>query len=83
MASSPELSLDTKWGGAKSFFSRKGLFLLKMAGTRDAFISSFGAIHEVKLRGESFIIDIGHMVAFTEWLEYNVKKSWRPQINNI
>jgi len=74
IASTPELNLDTKWGGAKSFFSREGLFLLKMAGTGDAFISSFGAIHEVKLRGESFIIDTGHMVAFTEGLEYNVKR---------
>lgn len=74
IASSPELSLDTKWGGAKSFFSREGLFLLKMAGTGDAFISSFGAIHEVKLKGETFIIDTGHMVAFTEGLDYSVKR---------
>ncbi len=74
MASSPELSLDTKWGGAKSFFSREGFFLLKMSGTGDAFISSFGAIHEVKLKNESFTIDTGHMVAFTEGLDYSVKK---------
>lgn len=74
MASTPELTLDTKWGGAKSFFSREGLFLLKMTGIGDAFISSFGAIHEVKLKGESFTIDTGHMVAFTEGLDYNVKR---------
>jgi uncharacterized protein (AIM24 family) len=30
--------------------------------------------YEVKLRGESFTIDTGHMVAFTEGLEYNVKR---------
>jgi len=74
IASSPDLSLDTKWGGAKSFFSREGLFLLKMTGAGDAFISSFGAIHEIELKGESFTIDTGHMVAFTEGLEYNVKR---------
>ncbi len=74
MASTPELTLDTKWGGAKAFFSREGLFLLKMTGIGDAFISSFGAIHEVKLKGETFTIDTGHMVAFTEGLEYNVKR---------
>jgi uncharacterized protein (TIGR00266 family) len=74
MASSPQLSLDTKWGGAKSFFSSEGLFLLKMAGTGDAFISSFGAIHEVKMKGEPFTIDTGHMVAFTEGLDYSVKR---------
>ena len=74
IASSPELSLDTKWGGAKSFFSREGLFLLKMSGTGDAFISSFGAIHEIELKDESFTIDTGHMVAFTEGLDYSVKR---------
>jgi uncharacterized protein (TIGR00266 family) len=74
MASTPELTLDTKWGGAKGFFSREGLFLLKMTGIGDAFISSFGAIHEVKLKGETFTIDTGHMVAFTEGLDYNVKR---------
>lgn len=74
MASTPELTLDTKWGGAKGFFSREGLFLLKMTGIGDAFISSFGAIHEVKLKGETFTIDTGHMVAFTEGLDYKVKR---------
>lgn len=74
MASTPELTLDTKWGGAKAFFSREGLFLLKMTGIGDAFISSFGAIHEVRLKGETFTIDTGHMVAFTEGLDYSVKR---------
>lgn len=74
MASTRELTLDTKWGGAKGFFSREGLFLLKMTGIGDAFISSFGAIHEVKLKGETFTIDTGHMVAFTEGLDYKVKR---------
>ncbi len=74
IASSPELSLDTKWGGAKSFFSHEGFFLLKMSGIGDAFISSFGAIHEVELKGDTFTIDTGHMVAFTEGLDYSVKR---------
>lgn len=74
IASTPELSLDTKWGGSKSFFSREGLFLLKMAGHGDAYISSFGAIHEVEMKGERFTIDTGHMVAFTEGLDYKVKR---------
>lgn len=74
IASSPELSLDTRWGGARSFFSREGFFLLKMSGKGDAYISSFGAIHEVRLNNESFTIDTGHMVAFTEGLDYNVKR---------
>lgn len=29
LAATPEINIDTKWGGAKTFFSREGLFLLK------------------------------------------------------
>jgi len=74
LASSPGLRVDTKWGGARSFFSREGLFLLKISGRGDAFISSFGAIHRVELQGECITIDTGHMVAFTEGLDYQVER---------
>ncbi|MEM2924829.1 MAG: TIGR00266 family protein [Methanocellales archaeon] len=74
IASSPEIEIETRWGGAKSFFSREGLFLLKMKGTGDVFLSSFGAIHVKELKNERFTIDTGHMVAFTEGLDYSVKR---------
>jgi len=32
LASSPSIELDTKWGGARTFFSREGLFVLKATG---------------------------------------------------
>jgi len=75
IASSPQVQIDTKWGGAKTFFSGEGLFLLKIAGTGKVFISSFGAIHEVDLSaGQKYIVDTGHMVAFAETVQYNVKR---------
>jgi uncharacterized protein (TIGR00266 family) len=75
IASSPEIQVDTKWGGAKTFFSREGLFLLKMTGTGNAFLSSYGAIHEIELEaGQKYIVDTGHMVAFEEAVGYNVKR---------
>ena len=33
LAASPEIDIDTSWGGAKTFFSREGLFLLRCSGT--------------------------------------------------
>jgi uncharacterized protein (TIGR00266 family) len=75
IASSPQIQVDTKWGGAKTFFSREGLFLLKMTGTGNVFLSSYGAIHEIDLTvGQKYIVDTGHMVAFDEAVEYNVKR---------
>ncbi len=75
IASSPDIQVDTKWGGAKTFFSREGLFLLKMSGTGNVFLSSYGAIHEIDLEaGQKYIVDTGHMVAFAEGVGYSVKR---------
>lgn len=75
IASSPEVQVDTKWGGAKTFFSKEGFFLLKLSGTGKVFISSYGAIHELELGpGQKYIVDTGHMVSFAEGVDYKVKK---------
>ncbi len=75
LAASPEITIDTKWGGAKTFFSSEGLFLLKMTGTGKLFLSSYGAIHEVDLAaGQKYVVDTGHMVAFDESVGYKVKR---------
>ena len=75
IASSPEIEVDTKWGGAKTFFSREGLFLLKISGAGNAFLSSYGAIHEIDLQaGQQYTVDTGHMVAFAEGVGYSVRR---------
>lgn len=75
IASSPEIQVDTKWGGAKTFFSREGLFLLKINGIGKVFLSSYGAIHEIDLEtGQKYVVDTGHMVAFAEGIGYSVKR---------
>lgn len=77
LASYGDIDIDTKWGGgAKTFFGREGLFLLKMSGRGGiVFLSSFGgAIYKKELHNERFIIDTGHMVAFSEGLDFNVKR---------
>ena len=75
LASSPQLTVDTKWAGARGFFAKEGLFLLKVSGRGHLFISSYGAIHEVQLAaGESYTLDNGHMVAFDESVSYNVRR---------
>lgn len=75
IASSNEINVNTKWGGAKTFFSKEGLFLLKISGTGNLFISSFGAIHEIELEeGQKYTVDTGHMVAFEEGVNYTVKR---------
>src|SRR6266850_3761597 len=45
LAGDASLTVDTKWGGAKTFFSGEGLFVLLVQGQGLLLVSSFGAIH--------------------------------------
>ena len=74
VCSATTVNLDTSWGGAKGFFGGPGLIMLKANGTGDLFVNSFGAIFEKKLENDRFIVDTGHIVAFTDGLTYNIKK---------
>ena len=74
IASTPGVEVDTKWGGAKGFFSGEGFFLLKCTGQGDLFVSSYGAIHPVELAaGQTYVVDTGHIVAFEGTMSYTVR----------
>jgi uncharacterized protein (TIGR00266 family) len=68
-----ELVLDTKWGGVRSFFGGVGFFLLRLTGPGTVFFGSYGALHQVAVGTEGYTADTGHIVAFTEGLEYRVR----------
>ena len=83
LASEATVTVDTKWGGAKTFFSGEGLFLLRCSGSGDMLVSSYGAIFEMDLpAGESYKVDTGHIVAFEEGIGYQVNKvgGWKSTI---
>ncbi|MSP26495.1 MAG: TIGR00266 family protein [Myxococcales bacterium] len=75
LASTPGIQLDTKWQGAKGFFSG-GLFLLRAFGEGRLWFSTYGAIHAVDLgqQYQGYICDNTHMVAFTQGLSYSINK---------
>lgn len=70
----PSVSLDTKWGGAKGFFSGASLFLLKCDGFGPLFFSSYGGIHAIDIGPAGYICDTGHIVGFTSGLQYQISK---------
>ena len=75
LASSEGVEVDTKWGGAKTFFAREGLFMLRCQGQGDLVMASYGAMHEIQLaEGESTTVDTGHLVAFTEGMQFDVRR---------
>ena len=73
VAATKDITLDTKWGGAKGFFSGVGMFLLKATGPGTVFVASYGAIHPKKCEGE-YIVDTDHIVAFEESVTYTISK---------
>jgi uncharacterized protein (TIGR00266 family) len=74
VASENGIEVDTKWGGAKTFFASEGLIMLRISGQGEAILSSYGAIHELDLAaGERYTVDTGHLVAFTENMGFNVR----------
>jgi uncharacterized protein (TIGR00266 family) len=83
LASEVGVDIDTKWGGAKTFFSGEGLFLLRCTGSGDMLVSSYGAITDRTLGpGEVYKIDTGHIVAFEEGIGYEVNKvgGWKSTL---
>jgi uncharacterized protein (TIGR00266 family) len=70
------LNVDTRWGGAKSFFGGEGLFVLQVSGTGVLLVSSFGAIHRKRLEpGERYVVDTGHLVAWEGTTQYTLRKA--------
>jgi len=76
LAGDTSLVVDTKFGGAKSFFGGEGLFVLNVSGSGLLLVSSFGSIRRKMLQpGEQYVIDTGHLVAWEGHLQYNIRKA--------
>jgi uncharacterized protein (TIGR00266 family) len=83
LASPTSIEIDSKWGGAKTFFSKEGLFMLRCVGSGELVVSSYGAIHAVDLQpGQSYTVDTGHMVGWEAGVSYTVRKvgNWKSTL---
>jgi uncharacterized protein (TIGR00266 family) len=75
LASATSVSLDTAFGGGRTFFGGEGFFLLELSGTGETLLSSYGAIDERQLEdGETFVVDTGHVVAFDGTASFDVDR---------
>ncbi len=83
LASSTGIEIDTTWQGlGKAFFSGESMFWVKCSGTGDLLINSFGAIHEIDVRGEH-VVDTGHIVAFEDTLQFDIGKAGSSWIGSF
>jgi uncharacterized protein (TIGR00266 family) len=72
LASSPVLDVAAEFQGFKGFFSGEKLFMVRCTGTGDLWFNTFGAMVEIDVTGD-YVVDTGHIVAFTEGLSYTVR----------
>jgi uncharacterized protein (TIGR00266 family) len=83
LACDTNITVESKWGGAKTFFGGEGLFMLKCSGTGTLVVCSYGAIHQVEIpAGQSYVVDTGHIVGFNAHMNYTVRKvaGWKSTL---
>jgi uncharacterized protein (TIGR00266 family) len=71
--------IDTQFQGFKGFFTGESLFFLSATGYGPVLLNAFGAVDVMDLDGE-VIVDTGHLVAFTQGIQYSVEKASRGWI---
>jgi uncharacterized protein (TIGR00266 family) len=76
------IDIDMSWQGFKSLFSGESIFWLKLKGTGTAVLSSFGAIYPIEVNGD-YIVDTGHIVAFSETLNFSITKAGKSWIQSM
>jgi uncharacterized protein (TIGR00266 family) len=76
VSSEMNVNIDASWGGAKGFFGSGGLVLLKVSGSGQVVVCSYGAIEErVLAPGQNYTVDTGHIVGFDSTIQFSVGKS--------
>lgn len=83
LGSSEGVGLDTQYQGLlKGGFSGEGLVFVQASGQGDLLVNGFGRISEVEIR-DGVTIDNGHLIAFTEGLEYTIGKAGSGWISSM
>ena len=83
LASTENIDLDVKWEGFTKGLFGQGLFMIRVTGSGNLFINTFGAIDRHELGpGEELVVDNFHLVAFSDRCEYEVERigGWKETI---
>ncbi len=78
LACEDHVQTDSKFQGFRSLFSGESMFFLRAFAEErpgSVFYNSYGAIKEMQVMpGGELVVDTGHLVAFTEDVEYTIGK---------
>lgn len=66
----------------KGLLSNEGLFIIKMSGKGQAFLSAFGSVRLIELgKDEEVLIDNGHLVAWDGHMKYSITKGAKTWVS--
>lgn len=82
LAAEDDVEIDAGWQGFKGLLSGEWLFWLKLSGTGQVLLSSFGSIYAVEVEDE-YVVDTGHIVAFDESLKFDISKAGSSWIQSF
>jgi uncharacterized protein (TIGR00266 family) len=75
LCSAASVELDTAWGGFKNMWGGEGGFLVHAAGQGPVVAACYGALDTIDVAaGESFVLDSGHLVGFSEGMTFTTRK---------
>ena len=78
LASSHRVTIDTSFQGLRGILGGEGAFFLKASvpspypGT--VFFNAYGAVQQLDIIDRELVVDTGHLVAFTDKLDYSIGK---------
>lgn len=75
VAAPDSVTIDTQFQGFwRGALSGESFFFLAASGSGPVVVNAFGALEAVDLDGE-LVVDTGHLVAFTDGIEYEIGKA--------
>ncbi|HEY3707782.1 MAG TPA: TIGR00266 family protein [Amycolatopsis sp.] len=84
LASSHGVQTETRWGGMKNLMGGEGGFLSHATGQGQLLVSCYGAMETVTLQpGEMITIDTGHVVAYADTVQYQIRKAAQGAIQSM
>jgi len=74
LASTGNIDVSAKYGGIRGVLAKEGAFFLQVSGTGDVWFNSFGGVEVIDVQG-TYMVDNGHIVAWTGDLRYTMKSA--------
>lgn len=84
LASIGQIETDSKFTGFKGFLTGDGIFMISAHGTGTMFVSSFGGIVKKEIpAGKQYVVDNGHIVAFSKKIKFDMAKVGTGMMNMV